>query len=128
MKIHHISLTVKDLESSIDFYTRHFGLSVAHQFEKKDAGAKAVFLGAGNSFIELFSFDEKKIGEITGLDTTGIKHVAFQTEDINAEHARLLAEGLECKPIKDGASRGKYFFTHDPDGNQIEIYYPNLKT
>lgn len=122
MKIHHIAITVRDLEVSKDFYIKNFGLSVAHEYEKGDIGAEAVFLSSGNSFIELFSFDEKKTGELTDLSITGIKHISFQTENIESDYARLSANGLDCKPIVEGKSGGKYFFTHDLDGNQIEVY------
>ena len=122
MKLHHVALTVRDLEESEAFYTKNFGLTVVHRFTKPEIGARAVFLSTGNSHIELWSFDDKKLGELTDLGVTGMKHIAFQTEDVEAEYTRLVANGLECHPVKTGTSGGTYFFTHDSDGNQIEIY------
>jgi glyoxylase I family protein len=122
MKLHHVALTVKDLEQSVGFYTSNFNLSVAFRFERLDMGAAAVFLSTGNSYLELWAFNDKKIGELTDLGVTGIKHVAFQSEDIESDYARLVKNGLKCQQVKEGKSGGKYFFTHDLDGNQIEIY------
>ena len=79
-------------------------------------GAAAAVLSTGNSHLELWSFKDKKIGELTDLGVTGIKHVAFQSDDIDSDHARLSKSGLKCAPVKAGKSGGKYFFTHDLDG------------
>ena len=122
MKLHHIALTVSVLGKSEAFYTENFGLTVAHRYAKEDIGAQAVFLSSGTAYLELFSFHKKVIGELTDLSVTGIKHVAFQTDDVSGERERLIANGLSCTEPKMGASGGTYFFTTDPDGHQIEIY------
>lgn len=56
---------------------------------------------------------------------TGYGHIAFVVEDLDSEHARLAALGLNPREIKQ-FSRGeeklaRFFFLEDPDGYKIEV-------
>jgi lactoylglutathione lyase len=55
----------------------------------------------------------------------GYGHLAFVTDDLEAERARMTAQGLAPKDIKqmthDGKPFGKFFFIEDPDGYKIEV-------
>ena len=51
--------------------------------------------------------------------------MAFCVDDLDAEHRRFLAAGLEPADIKeffrDGALMARFFFVQDPDGYKIEV-------
>jgi lactoylglutathione lyase len=51
--------------------------------------------------------------------------VAFVVDNLDAEHARIKAAGLQPKDIKemthDGRPFGRFFFIEDPDGYKIEV-------
>ena len=58
-------------------------------------------------------------GEPAGIET----RVAFSTEDIDADHARLRAEGVEADEavMRMGDPVPPMFFFQDPDGNRFLI-------
>jgi len=55
----------------------------------------------------------------------GYGHMAFVTDDLEGERARMTAQGLAPKDIKEmtheGKPFGKFFFIEDPDGYKIEV-------
>ena len=55
----------------------------------------------------------------------GYGHLAFSVDDLDAEHDRLGALGLNPKKImefnRDGALIARFFFIEDPDGYKIEV-------
>ncbi len=55
----------------------------------------------------------------------GYGHVAFAVDDLDAEHARLKAAGLNPKDIKqfdrESEKLARFFFIEDPDGYKIEV-------
>jgi len=55
----------------------------------------------------------------------GYEHIAFAVDDLDLEHARMTAAGLDIKPIKEfhreGALMARFFFVEDPDGYRIEV-------
>jgi lactoylglutathione lyase len=55
----------------------------------------------------------------------GYGHLAFSVDDLEAEHARLEAIGLNPMPLKElkleGRPGARFFFVQDPDGYKIEV-------
>ena len=96
MKIHHIALTVNSLVESIKFYEETFGFNIIKEFEKKEISAKAVFMQLGDVSIELFEFPDTKqsCDDLADLKTIGIRHFAFEVNDINRTVANLREQGL----------------------------------
>ncbi len=125
MKFHHIALTIKNFEVSAKFYGEFFGLKEIKSFRRDDFGATGHFLKGEDDFIlELWQFDNFNEGMKNELSVSGLKHVAFLSENIDIDYHRFKNTGLDCTLLKIGATGGKYFFLSDPDGNQIEIYNP----
>ena len=60
MKIHHVSITVNNLEESTKFYREMLGFEVEMSFERKDLGAKATFIKLKEFQMELWQFEEMK--------------------------------------------------------------------
>jgi len=83
MKIHHVALSVTNLNRSVKFYSDLFGFSVSDRFERPDLGGKAVFLELNGLKIELWEFKEQKFAkeDQSNLHIIGIKHIAFHTSD-----------------------------------------------
>ena len=123
MKIHHTAITVLSLEKSIEFYQEVFGLKVESTFFKKDLGAKLVMLSDGSGGkIELFQFDQTLpvSQEQNNFSAQGIKHVAFESEDVDRMWNKL-KDKYECTDIVRGVS-AQYFFIKDPNNIPLEIY------
>ena len=126
MKLHHIAITVKDLTTSISFYEDLFDFKETKRFRRDDFNATGCFLQGENIIIELWQFDKFKMGTREDLSITGIKHIAFTHDGLEAFHDILTEKGIVCSSIEKGKSGALYFFFSDPDQNQIEIYKPNI--
>ncbi|MFB4305039.1 VOC family protein [Actinomadura sp. GTD37] len=122
----HVGLNVTDLDRSLPFYLRVFGLDV--QAEGKDPGRRWAFLGRdGQLLLTLWQQSDTTFA----TRSAGLHHLSFQVETIDevksAEQvlrelgAELVHDGVV--PHGEGVSSGGIFFT-DPDGTRLEIYAP----
>ena len=113
---------VVDVERSIDFYGRAFGLGVADRFDF-DA-FELVYLRNEATPFEVELTSNKGRGEAYDLGD-GYGHVAFTVDDLAAEHGRMKGAGVAVGDIKSldhgGRTLAKFFFVTDPDGYKIEV-------
>ena len=72
----------------------------------------------------LFKRSDKKmaVDDYSNLEILGMKHIAFEVDDIEKKIVELKVLGVETTDPKQGASGGKYVFLKDPDGIPIELY------
>lgn len=126
MKIHHVAITVNNLKESVKFYNKVLGFKIGKQFSKTIGGslAFATYVKLGNFQIELWQFENMKenldsLGDIT---IRGIKHIAFEVNDLNKTIAKLENKGLQFSKPTLGASGHNYTFTTDPNGIALEFY------
>lgn len=124
MKIHHLAISVRSLKRSAGFYKRFFGFEEAKRFERKDLGARAVFLESDEFQLELWEFKKQAENkdDFFRLEILGLKHLAFGTKNIEQDFKRFKSRSRS--ELRKGASGGRYFFLEDPDGLPIEIYQP----
>jgi lactoylglutathione lyase len=118
----HMMIRVLDEKRSVDFYQKAFGLKVADRFGFD--GFTLVYMRNRRIGFEIELTINHGRTEAYDLGT-GYGHVAFAVENLEAEHARLTAAGLNPLPIKefhrDGSLMAKFFFVQDPDGYKIEV-------
>ena len=124
MKIHHVAISVRDLERSAEFYRRFFGFREVNRFERKDLKWKSLFMESDGICIELWQFENiiANKDDFLNLAILGIKHIAFGVLDVDKKYAELKSKGLDVEKPRMGASGGRYCFLKDPDGFPIEIY------
>ena len=122
MKFLHTMIRVKDLEKSVDFYTKELGFVESRRKEYPDKDFDLVFLtlpGSKDYELELtYNYDREE-----GYDLgTGYGHIAISHPDIKSIREDLMEKGYEVTEIR-GLSKdsSKYFFVTDPDGYRIEI-------
>ena len=118
----HSMIRVLDLDRSIAFYRQALGLQVADRLDFDNF--VLVYLRNAESEFELELTLNK--GTTEPYDQgTAYGHFAVSTEDVHAEHGRLVAAGLRPDDVKelhhDGSLLGRYFFLTDPDGYRIEV-------
>jgi len=124
MKLLHTMLRVGDLQRSIDFYTRHFGMTLRRTTDRPEQRYTLAFLG--------YEGAEPGVGEIEltynyGVDSyelgTAFGHLAIGAPDIAAICESVRAAGgtvtREPGPVKGGTS--VIAFVQDPDGYKIEL-------
>ena len=85
MKIHHISITVNNLNESIRFYQDFFGFQILKFFERKDMNGKAVFLKLGDFLIELWEFEDILLNkdDLDNIKIRGMRHIAFEVRNLD---------------------------------------------
>lgn len=125
MKIHHTAITVSNMEESISFYQKFFGLTIKKEFESQKLNARFVMMSDGKEgIIELIEFHESQqipVG-FEELPAEGIKHIAFLTENLNEMKEKFEDAGYKPE-ISEGLS-ARLFFIKDPTGVSIELYEP----
>lgn len=115
-KIEHIGIAVKDLEAANEMYTKLFGAPPYKEEEVASEFVKTSFFRTGPNKIELLQATDERsaIHGYIERKGEGIHHIAFAVEDIEAETARLKAEGFKAlldKP-KKGADNKLVMFFH----------------
>ena len=115
-------IRVIDENKSVDFYKKAFGLEVAQRFPF-DGFALVYLRNPENDFELELTINHDRTERYSHGD--GYGHLAFAVDDIEKEHARFAALGLNPKPVKEfnreGALLAKFFFVEDPDGYKIEV-------
>lgn len=110
----HNNLNVLDLEKSLAFYKEALGLVETRRKER--SGFTLVFLGDEVTPHKLELTWLKDRTQPYNLGDNEI-HLAFQTDDMDAAHAKHEAMGCICY---ENPGMGIYFIS-DPDGYWIEI-------
>jgi len=118
----HSMVRVVDEARSVDFYKKAFGLDVADRFDFDDF--TLIYLRNSEIDFELELTVNKGRKEAYSLGD-GYGHLAVAVADIESEHRRFSAAGLNPRDIvefnRDGALMAKFFFVEDPDGYKIEV-------
>ena len=122
--MHHVALSIRNLDVSADFYKNVFGFIEVKRFERKDLGGKAVFLKLNDMQIEIWQFDKqvKNKDDFSNLNILGIKHIAFEVDNIEEKHKELKSKGINISEPRMGASGSRHCLLKDPDGLPIELY------
>lgn len=120
----HTMLRVKDLDKSIDFYTRLLGMKLLRRNDFPEGKFTLAFLGYGpeqtNAVIELTYNWDKPEGYELG---TAYGHIALGVRDIHGVCKVLEAEGAKIPrkpgPMMHGTTH--IAFIEDPDGYKVEL-------
>ncbi|HBM57739.1 MAG TPA: lactoylglutathione lyase [Citreicella sp.] len=118
----HSMIRVLDEARSLDFYDRAFGLKIADRLDFPDF--TLIYLSNAETGFELELTVNKDRTDPYDLGD-GYGHLAVSVDDLDAEHARFEAEGLNPRKLVSFAPAGtlvaRFFFVADPDGYQIEV-------
>lgn len=121
-KIHHIAIIGSNYEVSKKFYTEILGLEVIREVYRKERDSYKLDLKLGDSEIELFSFPNAPVRP-SYPEARGLRHLAFEVDNIDEAIAELNLHGIECEPIRIDEFTGKRFtFFEDPDKLPLELY------
>lgn len=125
--LHHVAVTVSDLERSIGFYEQ-LGFRQALSWKASDGSISIVHLqDSGGQFLELVHYREHVLPSAppavgNDLDVVAVKHLAVRVDDVAAAHAEITDLDLgEMTELQQGRTRMDLFFVRDPDGLWVEI-------
>ncbi|HHF3093739.1 MULTISPECIES: SMU1112c/YaeR family gloxylase I-like metalloprotein [Vibrio] len=121
--IHHVAIICSDYPRSKRFYTELLGLKViAENYRKARDSYKLDLALPDGSQVELFSFPDAP-ERPSFPEAQGLRHLAFQVDDVEHVKEYLEAREIEVEPIRIDEFTGKAFtFFKDPDGLPLEVY------
>lgn len=114
--INHITLSVKDVDQSFEFYTQILG------FKPVVKWPKGAYLLAGDLWFCLFLDDntrKSKLPEYT--------HIAFT---ISEQNFKIMSERIKKSGVKiwqENRTEGDSLYFVDPNGHKLEIHTSSLK-
>ncbi|MBC8355978.1 MAG: VOC family protein [Planctomycetes bacterium] len=144
-RIHHLGLTVRDIEQAIDFYRDVLGMevvgrrpSVKTDYVAQQTGYPDVELNVASFRISPTSQQTLEVVQYMShpvepsqpaTNQPGTSHLCLLVDDLRASYNDLAARGVRFKSepvtITAGPNQGGlvvYFF--DPDGYTIELFQP----
>ena len=122
-KMIHTMVRIQDLDRSLNFYQRAFGLEPSHRLDFPDFSLVYLRNDESDNEIEL-TWNKGREDPYSHGD--GYGHVAFVVDDVKRERERLIQLGMTPNDVRefkndDGALLARYFFIQDPDGYKIEV-------
>ena len=113
---------VDDVAAAIDFYTTHFGFTVQTKALPAFADAtrgnlRLLLAGPQSSAGRAMSDGERP-------RPGGWNRIHFVVDDIDAEIARLTAEGVQFRNAVVTGPGGSQVLACDPSGNLVELFQP----
>lgn len=120
--IHHIAIIGSDYERSRAFYVDLLGFKVIRENYRKSRDDYKIDLACGQQEIELFIMKDAP-KRPSYPEASGLRHLAFRVEDVEATVEELRQKGIETEPIRvDEFTNKKMTFFQDPDGLPLEIH------
>jgi len=119
----YVGIRVKDIEKSIEFYTKILGMQVAGRGRIEQSKGETVGLHtAGDEFIlELNHYDEDSPFNTEHTPGEGLDHLAFKVDDLEKALQEAKAAGyptiLEMK-----SNESRWVYIEDPNGIWIELF------
>ena len=122
--VHHISIGVRDVARSAEFYTQFMGFRI---IPRPDLGFPGKWLKLGNTQLHLIQRDGEHPNDENGLPWA--MHTAYQTanlEDLNDREQQLIQKRIQYRRVIQRDSGIHQIFFKDPDGYNIEFgYFPD---
>ncbi|MBK5223295.1 MAG: VOC family protein [Acidimicrobiia bacterium] len=116
-----VRILVDDVESSVDFYTRHFGFAVLTAFpafaDIQRGHLRLLLSGPRSSAaVPMADGDQSRPG--------GWNRIHLIVDDLDSEIARLRAEGVAFRNDVITGPGGSQALAIDPSGNFVELFQP----
>ena len=91
--IEHVTIRVRDMEASVDYYQRMFGGQVILR-RNLAGGKKITFLRIGESMLELMALGPAN-EPVDSREHYGVHHIGIKTDNFEATYKDLKAKGAE---------------------------------
>lgn len=125
LKVEHIGIAVKSLQQSVPLFEKMLNTPCYKTEEVTTENVLTAFFQQGESKIELLESTKPDgvISRFVEKRGEGMHHIAFAVNDIEAEMARLKAEGFTLlnEVPKPGADGKLVCFVHPKDTNGVLI-------
>jgi catechol-2,3-dioxygenase len=121
VRLNHAVLYVSDLEQSVSFYSRAFGMTVMAREPRAHAAFLRLPRSGNHHDLGLFGVGAQPPRPRGGL---GLYHLAWQVDTIDElEQARLTLAELDAYTGESSHGATKSVYGKDPDGNEFEVMW-----
>jgi glyoxylase I family protein len=124
VNLHHVAITVTDIDASVAWYTDLFGFTQLIRDDHTTGGGHGVVIGKPDwSMFVVLNHHPTNQGETFDPTRTGLDHVGFTVADRDAVvewEKRLTDKGVKHSPITDH-DWGSSLNFRDPDDMQLQI-------
>jgi len=120
MKLSFVTISVKNMEESLKFYTEIIGLNVLKSFSPQP-GVNITFLkDKDGGIVELIEYGDKSQASQDSIKS--IVSIGFSVEDLDKEMKILEEKNISIirGPIKVPSGE-RFIFIEDPNGVEIEL-------
>ena len=114
MEFSHVTISVKDLDESLEFYRDVIGLPIKRRFSSGES--EIVFLGSGETDIELI-YSKSQSDLLFGQSIS----LGFAVASLQDAKFRLQQKGIDAGEVIQPNPHVKFFFTSDPNGVRIQF-------
>jgi len=117
MHMKHVTIMVKNLEKSIEFYETMTGLTISRRFHAGPGELAFLTNGNGETEIELVCMPQGQKFEGKGM------FICFETDKLEEMHKLARDRGLNPSEIQDPGDQTRYFYMYDPDGVSVQLRF-----
>ncbi len=116
MRFRHVTLTVKDLDASIRFYTEVVGLPVDRRYQA-GPNTEIAFLGAGETKVELIRHKNEPDAIIGNGVAVGFEVVSVSEkfDSLKGTYIPVISYIIQPNP------HVRFFYVADPDGFRVQF-------
>ena len=120
MQIEHLGLNVKNPAEMADWYVAHLGMRIVRGCDEP-AVCRFVADSADHVMLEIYYNPDADTPDYSTLDPL-VAHLAFASDDVEADHARLLAAGATTATAPTPLDNGDTIaILRDPWGFPIQL-------
>jgi methylmalonyl-CoA/ethylmalonyl-CoA epimerase len=129
-EIDHIGIAVEDIDRALPLYRDQLGMREQHRETVEEQGVHAALLEVGGAHVELIApiGPESGVAKFLERKGPGMHHVAYRTDDIDAELKRLVSAGIRLidEEPRAGIQGSRVAFAHPKStgGVLTEIVQP----
>ena len=128
-KIKHIALSTQDVDKTAAFYVNVFGMKQIARIDSPNA--RGYYLSDGDLNLAILNFKNDAVAGVErGRDWSGIHHIGFQVESLEAIAEKLAAAGSEPRhDVNEALGVGPGYERHGnvevkysgPDGVMVDV-------
>jgi lactoylglutathione lyase len=122
-KLTYVGIRVKDLQSSIDFYTKLLDMKVKSRTKIEQTKGETVSLESdeGGFILELNYYEKSSPYHTEYVVGEGLDHLAFRVSDLDQALDEARSSGYRTV-LEMKADGGRWAYIEDPNGIWIELF------